>query len=316
LDIPFSLKNEKYKQMKILITGATGYVGQNFIPELIQTFPDVEIMTVNLSIEEAGKLFPYPQCTHISTQELVLIHDFNPQTVYHLATLSTSRNDEEIIHPMLEANIEFGVKLLHHLSFCPHLQLFVNIGSFAEYNQRTQKISNSYLYSATKSAFRSFVEYYATLSKYKCIHLVPYSLYGGKDTAKKIIDYIRESLDAETPVKMSKGEQILDFTHVKDLVSFFLFIIKKFEQFLQFPIGEEFHIGTGKGTSIRDLAKMMEKVFGKKCNADWGGIPYRPLDTMYAVAPVKKNRNLLNWETKISLEEGLERYRSLECGLL
>ena len=296
--------------MKIAITGATGYVGQNFIPELIQTFPEVEIMTVNLSVEEANTLFPFQQCKHISTKELSLIQEFNPNLVYHLATLSTSRNDEAIIHPMLEANIEFGVKLLHHLSFCNRLQLFVNIGSFAEYNQGPEKISNSYLYSATKSAFRHFVEYYAVLSGFKAIHLVPYSLYGGKDTAKKIIDYIRESFDAELPVKMSKGEQILDFTHIKDVVSFFLLIIKQLDKFLQFQIGEEFHIGTGTGTSIRDLAKMMEQVFAKKCNADWGGLPYRPLDTMYAVAPVEKNLQLFHWKTKISLEEGLEIYKT------
>ena len=295
--------------MKILITGATGYVGQNFIPELIKQFLEVEILTVNLSAEEAKTLFPFKQCKHISTQELEQIIDFNPELVYHLATLSTSRNDLEIIHPMLEANIEFGVKLLHHLSLCPNFKMFVNIGSFAEYNQGPQKISNSYLYSATKSAFRHFVEYYATLSNFKCIHLIPYSLYGGKDTAKKIIDYIRESFDAETSIKMSKGEQVLDFTHVKDVASFFLLIVNQFDTFLNFPIGEEFHLGTGRGTSVRELATLMEGIFGKKCNANWGGIPYRPLDTMYAVAPIAKNIRLLNWQAKISIKEGVEMYK-------
>lgn len=294
---------------KILITGATGYVGQNFIPELIERYPEIEILTVNISIEEAATLFPYSQCRHISVDELEKVKEYNPELVYHLATLSTSRSDLEIINPMLQANIEFGVKLLHHLTFCSNLKLFVNIGSFAEYNQGPQKINNSYLYSATKSAFRHFVEYYARLSDFKCIHLVPYSLYGGKDTAKKIIDYIRESFDAETPVKMSKGEQILDFTHVKDVASFFINIVGQFDLFTSFPIGEEFHIGTGRGTSVRELAAMMEEIFDKKCNADWGGIPYRPLDTMYAVAPIAKNIKLLNWQTKISIKEGLEIYK-------
>jgi CDP-paratose synthetase len=296
--------------MRVLITGATGYVGQNFIPVLIQHYPDIEIMTVNLSVEEANALFPYPQCNSISTQELCLIQDFNPHIVFHLATLYTTRNDEEIIHPIIEANIEFGVKLLYHLSGCNHLKLFVNIGSFAEYNQGPHKISNSYLYTATKSAFRHLVEYYATLSDYKAIHLVPYSIYGGKDTNKKIIDYIRESFYTEAPVKMSKGEQILDFIHVKDVVSFFLLIIKQWKKFVQFPIGEEFHLGTGKGISVRALAGLMEQIFNKKCNAAWGGIPYRPLDTMYAVAPVAKNMELLNWEAEISLEKGIEMYKN------
>lgn len=294
---------------KILITGATGYVGQNFIPELIEKYPGIEILTINLSIEEAETLFPYKQCRHISVDELEKVVDFNPDLVYHLATLSTSRSDLEIISPMLQANIEFGVKLLHFLSSCSNLKLFVNIGSFAEYNQGPQKIDNSYLYSATKTAFRQFVEYYARLADFKCVHLVPYSLYGGKDTAKKIIDYIRESFDAGTPVKMSKGEQVLDFTHVKDVVSFFTNIIDQFELFTTFSIGEEFHIGTGRGTSVRELAMMMEDIFDKKCNADWGGIPYRPLDTMYAVAPIAKNIKLLNWRAKISIEDGLKIYR-------
>ena len=295
--------------MKILITGATGYVGQNFITELIATYPDIEILTINLLTQEAETLFPYSQCKHIAIDEMEQIPAFNPEIVYHLATLSTSRADLDIIHPMVEANIEFGIKLLHYITLCSDFKLFVNIGSFAEYNQGPRKISNSYLYSATKSAFRHFVEYYANLANFKCIHLVPYTLYGGKDTAKKIIDYIRESFNAPEPVKMSKGEQILDFTHVKDLVSFFLHILKNQELFLQLQNGEEFHVGTGKGTSVRELAAMMENIFQQKCNADWGGLPYRPLDTMYAVAPIAKNIKLINWIAKISLEEGIEIYK-------
>jgi hypothetical protein len=56
-----------------------------------------------------------------------IVH-FRPELVYHLATLSTSRNDYDIIHPMIEANIEFGVKLLHFISITQSVKLFVNIG--------------------------------------------------------------------------------------------------------------------------------------------------------------------------------------------
>lgn len=297
--------------MKVLITGVTGYVGQNFLPELIKKHPDVEIMTVNVSVEEANFLFPFSQCTHISTEEMDKIVHFRPELVYHLATLSTSRNDYDIIHPMIEANIEFGVKLLHFISITQSVKLFVNIGSFAEYRMGPDKLSDAYLYTATKSAFRHFVDYYSQLSNFQYITLVPYSLYGGKDTAKKLIDYMRESLTSDTPVKMTKGEQILDFTHVSDLVSFFILISDNISPFLDFQRGEEFHIGTGVGTRVRDLALMIEKVFGKKCNIEWGGLPYRPLDTMYAVAPVDKNRKLLNWKASVTLPEGLERYKKV-----
>ena len=49
----------------------------------------------------------------------------------------------------------------------------------------------------------------------------------------------------------------------------------------------------------------MEIIFGKKIKAKWGGMDYRKFDTMYAVAPIAKNIEILNWRAKISIVEGL-----------
>ena len=292
---------------KVLITGATGFVGRHLIAALSYSFPDMEILTVNLDIGEAKKLLPYAKCTHILTTDYEKIISFNPDIVIHLATLSTSRNDDEIIKPMLEANIEFGVKLLSALSKCKNMQLFVNTGTFAEYRFGTDKISDAYLYSATKSAFRCFVDYYSNLSGFKYINAIPYTIYGGNDTAKKIIDHIRDSINAEIPVKMTKGEQILDFIHIQDVVNFFIKIIENLQNIINTIFnGENFYVGTGIGTKIRDLSKIIEKIDNKKCNIDWGGLPYRPMDVMYAVAPVEKNNILINWKSKISIQEGVK----------
>lgn len=295
--------------MRIVITGATGFIGQNFIPALIKTAPEVEILTINRSVEKAQTMFPQPQCKHITVEEIAQIVDFNPEMVYHLATLSTSRNDWDIIEPMMEANITFGVKLLHYVSQCSALKLFVNIGTFAQYRLGTQQVSDAYLYSATKTAFRQFVEYYSKQFGFKYVQLVPYTIYGGKDTAKKLIDYILESTTSETPVDMTLGEQILDFTHVEDVVGLFIHIMQHLNLFDNIPNGEEFHVGTGKGTSPRELAALVEQEFGRKCNINWGGRPYRPTDTMHSVAPIAKNLELLHWRAGISVEEGVRRMK-------
>ena len=292
--------------MRIVITGATGFIGQNFIPQLVQAAPDVEILTINRSVEKAQQLFPQPQCRHISVEEMAQIVEFNPEMVYHLATLSTSRNDWEIIEPMMAANITFGVQLLHYISQCKELKLFVNVGSFAQYRLGTQQVSDAYLYTATKTAFRQFVEYYSHEFGFKYVQVVPYTIYGGKDTAKKLIDYIVESTTAEKPVDMTLGEQILDFTHVDDVASFFIHLMQHLDLFENIRNGEEFHLGTGRGTSPRELAVIVERLFGTKCNINWGGRPYRPMDTMHSVAPIAKNLELLHWRAKISVEEGVE----------
>ncbi|MDR1199760.1 MAG: NAD(P)-dependent oxidoreductase [Prevotellaceae bacterium] len=292
---------------KILITGATGFVGKHLIPQIAGIFEKVKILTVNRSVEKAQNLFRGLKCEHILLTDYKNITKFNPDIVIHLATLSTSRNDTEIIKPMLDANIYFGVQLLSTLTECSNLKLFVNVGSFAEYRTGTDRINDAYLYAATKSAFRNFVDYYSNLSHFKYITAIPYTVYGGNDTAKKIMDYIRESLAAKTPVKMTKGEQVLDFIHISDVVNFFIKVIENVQSITEnLPNGENFYVGTGTGTKIRDLAKLIEKVENKKCNIEWGGLPYRLMDVMHAIAPVEKNSSIINWKSKITIEKGIE----------
>lgn len=293
--------------MRLLLTGITGFVGQNLLPMIVGEKPETEILTLNIpsDLEKAREIYPYPKCHHILTSELDEVIKFNPEVVMHLATVTTARNDTDIIKPMLAANIEFGVLLLDALSRCDALKLFVNTGSFAEYRYGPSVINDAYLYTATKSAFRHFVDYYSQLKGFKYITVVPYSIYGGKPTVKRLMDYIVESIDAKEPVDMTAGEQVLDFTHVSDLAGFYVHILKHFDLFYNLDNGEEFHIGTGKGLSIKELAAIVEKVYGRKCNIRWGGRPYRERDTMHAVAPIAKNLALVNWKAKVSIEQGI-----------
>lgn len=295
--------------MKIALTGITGFIGQNLMPMLVRECPDIEILTLNITVEEAECLYPaedYPMCKHIHTSELNKLVTFNPEITMHLATMTTARNDTEIVKPMLAANIEFGVLLLDALRECDCMKLFVNTGSFAEYRLGPGCFESAYLYTASKTAFRAFVDYYSKLSNFRYITVVPYSVYGGKMTVKRIIDYIRESMDSEIPVDMTAGEQVLDFIHVNDIAGFFTYVANHALEFYALEQnGEEFHLGTGRGTSIREVAAIMEEISGKKCNINWGGRPYRDRDTMYAVAPIAKNLLLTDWKAKIGIREGL-----------
>lgn len=293
--------------MKVALTGITGFVGRNLMPMIIDKLPNVELLTLNVEtdLSKAQQMYPWKQCHHILTTELDKLVDFNPEIVLHLATITTERNNTELIKPMLAANIEFGVLLLDSLTRCSQLRLFVNTGSFAEYRFGPSNINDAYLYAATKSAFRHFCDYYSQLMNYKYITVVPYTIYGGTPTVKRLMDYILESMESETPVDMTAGEQILDFTHVNDLADFYVHILRNPDLFYNLNNGEEFHIGTGKGTSIRDLVSIVERVYGRKCNINFGGRPYRERDTMHAVAPIAKNLNLVNWRAMISLENGI-----------
>lgn len=142
------------------------------------------------------------------------------------------------------------------------------------------------------------------ISGFKYITAVPYSVYGGKMTVKRLMDYIKESMDSPDPVDMTAGEQILDFIHVDDIAGFFAYVLSHTQLFYNLNNnGEEFHLGTGKGTSIRELAAMIEIKYKKKCNINWGGRPYRDRDIMHSVAPIAKNLELIGWRATKSLKE-------------
>lgn len=291
--------------MRILITGATGFVGRNLVPMIVRKLPDAKMLILSRSAEKAKRLHQYENCIYANADNWEETKKFEPEIVIHLAAFSTSRNDDEIIDQLLSSNIAYGVHLLQALRKCKSLKLFINTGSFAEYRFGADHIEDAYLYTATKTAFRSFVDYYANLCNYSYINVIPYTIYGGVKTIKRLVDYILDSVGSKVPIDMTKGEQILDFTYVDDLCDFYVCCIEQLDHLCRLPQGETFHVGTGRGNTPRDVANIIEKLTGERCNINWGGRPYRERDTLQAVAPISKNLELLGWRAKTTLEKGL-----------
>ena len=290
--------------MKILITGATGFIGKTLVPFLLNK-GSADICLLIRNDQKANQLFGNLPLKYINAQTdnwREDIIDYNPDVVLHMATyFNTSGNAENAVK-IIESNITFTTLLLEAVSHT-HCRHFINIGTFSEFLYGDGEYFSNNLYSASKSAVRPIIQYYQTQSAWNWINIILYSPYGRKNNQKKVIDYMADALDAPSPIKFSKGEQVLDFVHVDDIADFFYTLFTKLSIFTD--LYTQLYLGTGKAHSLREVGQMMEKISGKKMNADWGGYPYRPLDIMHAVAPISKNIKLLNWKTSIDLEEGI-----------
>lgn len=295
--------------MKILITGGTGYVGETLIPYLFSHgFTDISLLVRN--IDKATAMFKDYSISYISTEDRNWedeVIKFSPDIVLHMATMFTGKCDAESAKEIVNSNILFTTLLLEAISHtgCSH---FINIGTFTEFLYGNGKFFANNLYSASKTAVRPIIQYYQTQSKWKWTNVIVYSPYGKKNKSKKVLDYLLDALDSPIPVKFSGGEQILDFIHVDDMADFFVTLFTKilYNEWNNDFI--ELHLGSGKGYSIKEIAKIMEEVSGKKVNAVWGALPYRKFDTMHVVAPIGKNIEVLQWRSKVDINEGIRKF--------
>lgn len=290
--------------MKILITGATGFIGSTLVPYLYSH--GLEDITL-LVRDEQRALTKFSGLTVglISTNNTgwnEQIISLNPDIVIHLATFFTGMSDADHVESIIESNVLFTTLLLESLSYT-NCTSFINTGTFTEFCYGNGEYFSNNLYSASKTAVRPIIRYFQTRSTWNWINLIVYTPYGRRNEHKKVIDYMIDAVGAPNPVPFTKGEQILDFIHVDDIADFFYTLIRKLP-YLNNPF-YEFHLGTGIGHSLREMGDIIERVWQKKLNADWGKREYSLSDVMYAVAPICRNLELLDWRSRISIEEGI-----------
>ena len=286
----------------VLITGASGTVGSALLKELIETGLYKIAVTVSSDFIE-NELLNSKVCyiDYMGSNFKKDIINFSPDSVIHLASFSTSNDDISNIRKLVDSNIIFISILLDALKET-NVRLFLNTGSFSEYSSGDGILNPAYFYAATKTASRAILSYYKNLIKMKTCTIIPYTIYGSNNKSKKVFDYILESLNSKVSIPMTKGDQILDFIHISDVVSFFSHILENEKLLVD---NEDYHLGIGQGTSIKDLARIAEEVSGLKANISWGEMNFRNTDIMRAVAPVNNLQNHLGWAPKIGVKEGM-----------
>ena len=289
---------------KILITGSTGFVGRNLVPKLVAE--GFEILEITRDISKSRNLFS-STTTKIQSNDTDFkekIVKFSPNIVIHLASYLTSSDDWEDVKKLIDSNIVFLSKVLDSVS-SSNLKLFINTGTFAEYYNGNDELLPAYFYAATKTASRSILDYYSNAYDFKQITIVPYTIYGGKDSQKKIIDIIHDSTLSIKPIDLTPGDQVLDFIHIDDVTDFYALVIKSINKL---PEKVVFKLGTGIGYNLKHIASFIEEIKNVKTNINWGGREYRKSDVMYAVSNISVIKSILEWEPKISLKEGIRSY--------
>lgn len=281
--------------MKILVTGATGFVGQQFIASMRDDY-EIHALVRGHNVSIPGAKVHHYDGTIRSIK--TALNDID--AVLHLATCYRAVHTEDDITPLLEANLIFGTNLLEAMKQTKTSRI-VNVGTtWQKFGNEHHRYAN--LYAATKQAFQELLGFYADAYQWQSLNLHFNDTYGKNDHRKKIIQLLIETARNGVSLDMSPGEQRFETCHINDAVSALDVSLKRVYTSDE-PKNEEFSILTGDDMSLKDLVKTIEEVINLPININWGARPYRNREVM--VLPHDRYCVLMDWEKKVVLVEGI-----------
>ena len=131
------------------------------------------------------------------------------------------------------------------------------------------------------------------------INLRLFNVFGKYENKDRLLPYLVRCLDQGVPAQVSHGYQIRDFNDVDT-------IAQAYQLALQAPedaCGKIFHIGSGRGTSVREFASMIAEVTGNAHLIRFDAIRSSEQDIPRLVSDPRRAERELGWTPVYDLEQ-------------
>lgn len=287
--------------MKVLLTGATGFLGTHLLADFLHRNYQVviakrESTDMNPLLQRFGEL----EAWNIEGEELENVFSLHPKfdVIVHAAT-DYGRDDSRPTATFW-ANEAFPVRLLD-LAIKYKVALFVNIDTFFNSN----KVVYDYLgaYALSKRHFQEWGLHCATAGRIDFVNLRLFHLYGPGDSLHKFVPSMVKRCLAGEKIDLSDGEQKRDFIHIDDAVSAIDTVLEA-----KLSRGHGYHhydVGTGTSLRIRDFMETLQRLCASGAELNFGMLPTRKGEFQDSCADAKALR-ALGWEANVGIEAGIQ----------
>ncbi|HEY8270391.1 MAG TPA: NAD(P)-dependent oxidoreductase [Pseudobdellovibrionaceae bacterium] len=289
---------------KILMTGATGYLGSNLLKNLV---PDYDVVILKRQKSNTIRINSIlDKVTSVNMEETnfpELFKDQNFSGVIHCAT--NYGRDENDLDDTIEANLILPLHLLKN-AFENKVEFFINTDTILD-----KRIN---YYSLSKSQFKDWFLFFS--NKIKSINIELEHFYGKGDDPSKFVSKIIKDLvlNEKKDLELTLGEQKRSFIYIDDVVNAFRTIL---ENIAQLPAEySSFQVGSKKQISIRDFVILTKELcHNTQTHLKFGALPYRKNEAMSVSLDISKLESL-GWSEKSSLHEGLRETIAFEKSAL
>lgn len=277
---------------KILITGATGFLGSHLLKYLIK-HTDYCFVVLKRSFSNTDRIKDYLssdriEYINIDTKSITKINWDNIKIIIHCAT-NYGRNHTSC-YKVLESNLMFPIELIEN-AIKNNVKLFINTDSY--FNK--EHLSYQYLlnYSLSKKSLNLWLKYFS--KNIKIINMILEHIYGEYDNPEKFVEQMIQDIAIKQveSIDLTPGEQKRDFIYIEDVCKMYLDAIK-YSYNNDFTY-KSFDIGTGIETSVKTFVETIKKLSKSKTKLNFGAKAYREDEIMSSVA---KKRCIIGFDER------------------
>ena len=292
--------------MKILITGATGFIGSHVAKLLVREGHEVYATIRNGSdTRRIAEILPSIQRVPYDLLEMpelnAQLEHIQPELCIHLAWYAVAGKYMAARENlgMLNASLQLASKLASL-----GCRRFVGIGSCFEYDTTLGYLSENTaakpasLYAASKLATQIALEQLGNVTGMSVVWSRLFLEYGPFEDQRRLMPAVICALLQNQQAKTTKGEQVRDYLHVEDVAAAIWAIA-------QSNLCGIVNVGSGIPVTVRDVVMTIAAILGKPDLVSLGALPYSASEMMFLCA---NNRLLVEntgWAPQYDLQTGL-----------
>lgn len=295
--------------MKILVTGGAGFIGSHIADAYRAAGHEVAVVDIVTGVDRTpGGV----RCHRVDIADESLAAVFEqerPEVVSHHAAQANVRRS--LADPVTDARTNvLGTLRVLHLAVRHHVrQVIFSSTAGALYGEpRTLPVREddpvlpTSPYGLHKYLGEHYMAYFRRMHGLNTTVLRYGNVYGPRQDpsteAGVVAIFAQTMLGRRRPVIFGDGTQVRDFVYVGDVADANLRVLGR-------EITQPMHVGSGKGTSVNDIADRLRGLTGAAEPPTHGPAVAGEVYRIYL--DVSRIREILGWQARISLEEGLRR---------
>ena len=286
--------------MRVLITGATGFIGSHLTRRLVADGAQVSAFR-RVGVETLRRPGSLRQ-VEVDWRDVDLrtfgavsraVKAIQPAIVFHLAA-------EGVTDPFLSPDAAIRANVYGAI----HLLRAVDGGAPVIVARSPGERDALNVYAASKAAAWEFCRMYGRTHGWPIAGVMPFQTYGpGQPEPALIPSAIAAALRGDD-FALTHGRQQRDWVHVDDVAGALLELYRR-PELMPVLAGDTLEIGTGRTASVREVVEMIYQLIGGSGRPLIGALPARPGEVDRQVADADRVRQLIGWRAHVSLEDGL-----------